>query len=63
MENERVIRDVAGEQLDSFKAFLEADGYSVTIEAQSDGLFTLRARNEWNADIQPGEPWPRPGKA
>jgi hypothetical protein len=60
MEKEYIIRDVNNDQLHTFKAILEADGYSVTVETQPDGLFTLRAQN---SDIQPVESWPKPGKS
>ena len=60
--SERVPRDVPPDDVPKLKSMLEADGYSVMEQAQADGLITLRAQPEWNADIKPLSPWPKPGK-
>lgn len=59
---ERVFRNVPADDVASFRAMLEADGFSVTIEPQADGRYTLRAIGENSPDIQPVDPWPTPGK-
>jgi hypothetical protein len=60
--SEKIVTNVPPEDVTFVKSMLEADGYSVTEQPQSDGLVTLRAEAEWNADIQPVDPLPKPGK-